>query len=175
MTRSVRRLVLVGFMGSGKSTVAPMVARALGWEALDFDDVIVQRTGSSVSELFIDLGEAGFRRLEAAVGVELLGRDEVVLSPGGGWAAEPGRLDDLPIGTVSVWLKVAADESVRRVLASGHRRPLLDAPAPIETARTLLAERVLHYASAQHEVDTTGLSPEDVTRQIVSIIRPTDL
>ncbi len=166
-------MVLVGFMGCGKTTVAPLVAGALGWSSIDFDEVIVDRTGKSIADLFEEYGEARFREIEAEVGSELLARDGVVLAPGGGWAVHAGRLEALPTGTASVWLRVAVDEAIRRVTSSGRLRPLLKTESPAETARALLAEREPHYARAQHEVDTTGLSPEDVTRRIVAILRPT--
>lgn len=170
MTTPVRRVLLVGFMGSGKSTVAPLVADALGWRAVDFDRVVEDRAGATVAEIFARDGETRFRALEADVGRALLEEDRVVLAAGGGWAAEEGRLDDLPPGTVSVWLRVAPERAVARASAEGGVRPLLAGPDPVGTARRLLRDRAPRYARADHEVDTTGLTPEDVTRRIVSLV-----
>jgi len=170
VTEALRRILLVGFMGSGKSTVGPRVAAALGWRYRDFDQEIEARAGCTVARIFARDGEAAFRSLEADVADDLLREDHVVLGSGGGWAAVSGRLDGLPAGTLSVWLRVTPEDAVARVRAQVDSRPLLATDDPLATARALLMRRESRYARAQCEVDTTGLSPEDVTRSILSRI-----
>jgi shikimate kinase len=167
----LRRVLLVGFMGSGKSSVGRAVARALGWRFIDFDRAVAAEEGRSVPEIFRTLGEAHFRSAEERVGGRLLGEDRVVLASGGGWAAAPGRLDAVPPGTESFWLRVSPEEALGRVGSRPGRRPLLAAGNAKETAARLLAEREPHYAGASSAVDTDGRSVEDVTAEVLEILR----
>ncbi len=162
-----RRILLVGFMGSGKSTVGRLLAGALGWEFADFDAQVEAAEGRSVAAIFAESGEAHFRAAEALAAERLLARDTVVLASGGGWAAVPGRLRSLPEGTTSVWLRVSPEEAVRR---GGARRPLLAGPDPLERAQELLRTRTPFYAEALLEVDTEGRTPEDVAAQILALL-----
>lgn len=170
MDETLRRIVLVGFMGSGKSLVGRRLARALGWDFKDLDVAVERAEGRSVERIFAESGEAHFRAAEAAAAGALLGRDRVVVSAGGGWAAVPGRLRELPAGTRSVWLKVSPEEAVRRTGRSRRARPLLAVRDPLERARALLAERTPFYAEADLEVDTEGRSVEDVAARILNLI-----
>ena len=101
---------------------------------------------------------------------ELLASAGLVLASGGGWAAQPGRLSELPQETVSVWLDVDAEEAVRRVKRDAVARPLLAGSAPEAEARKLLERRRAAYASADWRVDTNGHSVEDVTSRILEIL-----
>lgn len=170
MLSGFRRLLLVGFMGSGKSSVGPRVARALGWAFHDFDATVEAEEGRSVARIFADSGEAWFRQAEDRVARRLLALDGVVLASGGGWAAEPGRLGTLPAGTRSVWLKVSPEEAVRRAAGEAGRRPLLLVPDPLVEARRLLQERSPRYGECDLEVDTDGRSVEDVTARILEAL-----
>src|SRR5690606_38832104 len=98
----LERVVLVGFMASGKTTVGRLLAERLGWRHLDLDAEIEREEGRSVAEIFRAEGEAYFRRREAVTGERLLAEPRTVLTPGGGWAADPARLDRLPEGTLTV-------------------------------------------------------------------------
>ncbi len=167
---SVRRVLLVGFMGSGKSTVGPLLAERLGWRFIDFDREVEASDGLPVAEIFRQRGEAHFRHVEARVAVRLLHEEAVVLGSGGGWAAGKGLLDGLPSGTVSVWLRVGAAEALARTAAQSGLRPLLAGANPEATARALLAERSPRYARAHLAVDTDGRTPEDVTAEILELL-----
>jgi shikimate kinase len=114
----VRRVVLVGFMAAGKTAVGAELARRLGWTHVDLDRAIEAREGKRVARIFAEDGEARFRALEADLTAELALADAVVLTPGGGWIAQPGRLEALGAGTLTVWLRVSAAEAVRRAAAS---------------------------------------------------------
>jgi len=164
-----RRVLLVGFMGSGKSTVGRLLADALGWEFADFDTEVERTEGRSVAAIFAESGEAKFRAAEARAGEHLLARDRVVLASGGGWAATPGALRALPEGTLSVWLKVGPDEAVRRTAPLAGVRPLLAGGDPVGAARELLRARVAFYADADLEVDTEGRTVEDVATEILKL------
>lgn len=84
LSQTIRRIVLTGFMGSGKSTVGPQLARTLGWRFVDADDAIVQQTGVAISEIFRTQGEAAFRNLELETIAQLAREEKLVLALGGG-------------------------------------------------------------------------------------------
>jgi shikimate kinase len=163
-----RRVLLVGFMAAGKSTVGPILARDLGWRFVDLDECVEEEEGCSIAEVFRLRGEAHFREVEDRLTRGMLREDRVVLGSGGGWAAHPGRLRDLPDGTRSVWLRVSPEEAVRRSGDQPGERPLLRGPDPLQEAHDLLAAREVQYVDADLEVDTEGRTPEDVTAYIVA-------
>lgn len=165
-----RRLLLVGFMGAGKTSVGEALASRLGWRFHDVDRVVEIEMGRPIVEIFREMGEATFRAREAQVARRLLGEDEVVLSVGGGWGAVPGRLASIPSGTATVWLEVSPEEAVRRAAAQPGARPLLQVKDPIAEARLLLDRRAPGYAGARWRVDTERSSVEDVTARIMDIL-----
>ena len=165
-----RRIVLVGFMGAGKTSVGQQLSSRLGWRFVDLDEELVARSGLSIDEWFDACGEAAFRKEESALARELLASSDLVLASGGGWAVGPDRLVKLPPGTLSVWLDVDAEEAVRRVEKSSVSRPLLRGSAPENEARRLMEARWSAYAEAQIRVDTNGQSVEDVTSRILEIL-----
>lgn len=168
---AVRRVVLVGFMCSGKSTVGPALAARLGWEHLDLDREIERVQGRSVARIFAEGGEARFREMEAEATAALAGRSGLVLSPGGGWITNPALLERLGPGTLSVWLQVAPETVVARSAAAPGERPLLRGPDPLAAARRLLAEREPLYRRAGLAVSTDGRDPADVVSHILGEIR----
>ena len=167
----VDRVVLVGFMASGKTTVGRRVAERLGWDFVDVDHVIEVRTGRSVEELFQSRGEAGFREIEAEVTEALLGRTRCVIAPGGGWAAHAGGLDSLDGGVLTVWLDVSPETAVARAGDDDGTRPLLEVDDPVEVARSLAARREAAYGEARMRLDTEGRDPEGLAEEIVSAVR----
>jgi shikimate kinase len=169
--RPVRRIALVGLSGAGKSTVGPIVAERLGWRFIDFDDEIVRRTAMSVAELFQRDGETAFRAMEARLTVELSSLSEIVLAPGGGWAAQPESWAALPADTASVWLRVSPDEAIRRLAGSPVARPLLAGDDPTGALRALAERRNEHYARADLVMDVDELTPNDVALGIVEWLR----
>jgi shikimate kinase len=164
-------VVLVGFMGSGKSAVGAVLARRLGWEHLDLDREIEAREGRTIPEIFRTEGERRFRALEAEVTASLAGRTGVVLSPGGGWITSPGLLERLGPGTLSVWLRVSPETVLERVARTRADRPLLDVPDPLAAVRRLLREREPLYARAELVVDTDGRGVAEVAALVQEATR----
>lgn len=167
------RIVLVGFMAAGKSTVGARLASRLDWELIDFDERVAARTGRSVGALIREEGVGALRAIEEALTIELASRDRVVLAPGGGWATRPGLADMLGPGTFRVWLRVSAAEAVRRAAADAVDRPLLDGPgdgsagSAVDRAAALLREREADYAASDMVVDVNGKAPDVVVDEIL--------
>jgi shikimate kinase len=164
-------VVLVGFMGSGKSTVGPLLAKALGWTFRDLDAEIERKEGRGIPAIFRDEGEAAFRAIEHRTAGDLLRGDDVVLASGGGWPCRAGRLEGLPPGTLSIWLRVSADASMKRTAGKAGTRPLLQVEDPASRIRELLAEREPYYRGAHWWVDTDLHSPPEIARQVAARLR----
>ena len=168
---AVERVVLVGFMAAGKTSVGRRLAEALGWDFVDFDDIIEARTGASIPEIFRTQGEAAFRAMEARLTDEFGQAHRVVLAPGGGWVTQPDLMDRLGEGSLVVWLRISPEEAVRRALADSVHRPLLAGPEPLARARLLLAEREPFYYLADSAVDVDGRGIEEIAREIAARVR----
>lgn len=162
----VERVLLVGFMGSGKTQVGLSLAERLGWRFRDFDQEIRVRLGLPIPEIFRQHGEARFREVEEQVGKDLLAGKDCVLASGGGWPAALGRMDALPLGTLSVWLLVTPEEAVRRIRKEGPTRPLLSVEDPVGRAKELLSDRERHYRRAHLHLETTGRTPTELAEEI---------
>lgn len=160
----------MGFMASGKTSVGRVLARFLGWGFVDFDEEIEAAAGATIPEIFSEEGEPAFRELEERVGRRLLEMENVVLATGGGWGAAPGRLKELPEGTLSVWLKIGPEAAVRRAGRQDLDRPLLAVDDPVGRARELLARREPRYREADLTLDADAASPEELARAIENFL-----
>ena len=160
-------IFLIGFMGSGKTTVGGLMAERLGWAFADLDDLIVRSAGLTVAEIFAREGEEGFRRRETeAVRAAAAGRRSVVATGGGAACREENLALMLASGRV-VALAVSAAEAVRRT-GSRSGRPLLDGRAdPLAAATALLSARQPFYARAHLRVETDGQTPAEAASEIL--------
>ena len=167
---SRRHIVLVGLPGSGKSTVGPLVAEALGLPFVDIDAVLSRRMGMPVDRILAEFGESRFRELEREAVADRLGEPPEVLAPGGGWAAQPGTLEGARAQCVFVWLKVSPAVAIGRAEA-GAVRPLLAGGEGLSRMSTLLAERESFYKQADTTVANDGGDPAVAAAEIVGWIR----
>ena len=165
------RVLLVGFMASGKSSAGKELASRLGWDFEDFDTVIAERAGKSVFQIFAEDGEVEFRHLESSVAEELLARNDTVLASGGGWPAQPGAWELVTEDTMSVWLQVSPVVAVRRASEQGLTRPLLDGENVRERATTLLLAREASYRRARYALDSEQYRPPELADRIVQLMK----
>lgn len=163
-------IVVIGMMGSGKTTVAREVAHQLGIEAIDSDELIADRAGMSAAEQ-IRADEPLFRKYEAEVILTRLASIEpAVFSLGGGAPATPTVLERLKVHHPVVWLRVPVGELVRRIENHENDRPLLDGNMH-ERLTTLLSERTpIYEAAASVIIDAVG-DPTEVAQRIVEALR----
>jgi len=162
-------VVLVGPMGAGKTTVAGLLATAYGVTARDTDADVEQAAGRTVSDIFVESGEAAFRELERAAVSQALASHDGVLALGGGAVLDPATRD-LLAGHRVVFLRVGLADAVKRV-GLGVGRPLLLGGVRARV-KALLDERTPVYESvAAHVVDTDGVMPEDVAHRVQEVLR----
>jgi shikimate kinase len=157
------KIYLVGFMGAGKTTLAHLLARRLGWRAEDVDALIEARERRSVSDIFARDGEPYFRSLERQVIFSLLPLRHSVVATGGGTFVDAENRAAINADGVSVWLDLPFDELLARIPADG-RRPLASDLAQM----TLLYEgRRLAYEQAHIKLDAAHLRPEELIEELV--------
>lgn len=162
----VRRIVLTGFMGSGKSTVGPLVAARLGWRFVDADEEIVARAGMPISEIFARQGEPAFRRMERETIAGLAAQEGLVLALGGG-AIEDGATRLLLLegpGTVLVHLEVTLETTLARCCGTDDSRPVLADRANL-AAR--YERRLPIYRAAHVSIAADALGPEEVAEAVL--------
>lgn len=169
--RGAERVVLVGYLGSGKSEVGRALALRLEWDFLDFDEEIERREGRSVRALVDERGEEYLRSAEAALTEEATERAGAVLAPGGAWITQPELLAGLGPRTVSVWLRVSPSEAYRRLRASDIDHPLRGRPDAVDRMGEMMREREELYRLADVSVPTDGRSVETIAFEIEQLLR----
>ena len=156
-------IVLVGFMGAGKTTIGQLLAERLGLPFTDSDQVIEQRAGRPVAQIFAEDGEPAFRALEHQVIADLLDGPPLVLALGGGATEHPGTRDRLARAQV-VYLQVGYEQAMQRV-GGDQGRPLLARP---DLAATYQRRLPLYAELATLTVSTDGRHPEAISQDILT-------
>jgi len=163
--RRIRNLALIGFMGTGKSSVGRQIADVLRFGFLDTDQEIETRAGKLVSDIFQQDGEPAFREWERKIVEELAARDKTVIATGGGLAANEVNLASLKSHALVVCLWASAEKIFERVQTHTHR-PLLQEPDPLAKIKSLLAARAPYYRQADVLVNTEMRSVREVAAQV---------
>lgn len=160
------RIVLTGFMGSGKTTVGPMIAQRLGWKFIDVDDIIEAESGASIAEIFAREGEAAFRNREHATITRLAAMDGLVLALGGG-AIEREETRHLFLGTPGtflVHLEVALETTLARCGGTEYTRPVL---ADYSNLAARYQRRLPLYRMAHVSIVVDALTPSQVAAAVL--------
>ena len=154
-------------MGTGKSSVGRRLANRLRRPFVDMDTRIEHQQGRSISDIFADEGEPYFRELERALVLDISGKEDLVVSTGGGVLIDPRNLEDFRKSGTVICLCTTVDTILDRVMRD-RKRPLLDCEDPRARIEELLAERKAMYQSVPIQVDTTGASHDEVCERIIS-------
>jgi shikimate kinase len=166
----MKNIILMGFMGAGKTTIGKKLSKALNWEFIDTDAYIEEEQGRKISDIFAEDGERAFRDMETDLLKRLQnGENQFVLSVGGGMPVrEENRALLRNLGTV-IYLKISKEEIIRRV-SGDKKRPLLQGGDLEEKVTNLMNVRECIYIETAHvEIVTDGKTPEQVVKEIQDI------
>ena len=164
--RHIRNLALIGFMGTGKTTVGRLLAESLEYGFVDTDDLIERQVGRPVREIFALEGEARFREYERALVASLPQYDRTIIATGGGLAIDPENLSSLKTHALVVCLWASPERIYERVPHQAHR-PLLDGPDLMTRIRELLAAREPSYRQADVLINTELRQSREVVQHVL--------
>jgi shikimate kinase / 3-dehydroquinate synthase len=163
----MEKIILTGFMGTGKSSVGRLLAQQTGRGFVDSDEWIEARTGRTIAQIFAQQGEAVFRRLEAEAAVELATEQDLVVATGGRLMLDPANALDLSRDAYVFCLTATPEEILARLSHDLARRPLLDVPQPEARIRQLLDDRAERYGRFR-QISTSGKRVEEIVVEISS-------
>lgn len=163
-------LVLVGYRGTGKSTVGKLLAERLGMRYVCMDDEITKNANMSIPEIVAKYGWSKFRDLESELTRELTRQDGLVIDTGGGVIERQENVDALRVNTLVFWLRASVDTITSRIQGSTARPSLTSGKTFIEEVAEVLEIREPKYkAAAHHEIDTNGTEPSQLADSIIKI------
>ena len=176
-----KNIILVGFMGSGKSVVGKALARLTGRSMVDADAELVQRAGRPISQIFQDDGERAFRELERSVISDLCSQSSKIIAAGGGSFVDPDNRRLMLANGLVFCLSARPETILQRIARTQQRensaggkapvRPLLAGDDPLVRIKDLLAQRAEAYALAHYTVETDSLSPRQVADKVLELCR----
>jgi shikimate kinase len=167
-------IALIGYRGTGKTTVARQLALRLGWDWVDADVEVELRAGKSIAAIFADDGEQAFRDLESAVVADLCRRERCALALGGGAVLRENNRTAISHCGAVVWLTASVETLIARMAGDATtlaRRPNLTNAGGRQEAAELLAVRTpIYRACATLEVDTEGKAPAEIADEIIAAL-----
>ncbi|MBU1007372.1 MAG: shikimate kinase [Candidatus Omnitrophica bacterium] len=161
----MKNIVLVGFMGTGKTVVAKRLAGILGREFAELDAIIEKKEGMSVKDIFENKGEPYFRQAEKQIIGEVSKKDGLVISAGGGAIIDDENFNNLKKNSIIICLEASPDVILDRTKGNTCR-PLLNVPDPKKRIEELLDERKTYYKRADHRVNTDNLTINQVVEEV---------
>lgn len=159
-------IYIVGFMGTGKTTVGIALAKAKKWQFVDLDDLIEFKEKRPIAQIFAKSGEPHFRRIEKQVLKEVTREKSFVVACGGGIVIDAENIKVMKETGKVICLTATPEVILKRTCGVAHR-PLLNVENPQERIELLLKMRAPYYAKADHTIDTSKLAVEDVVRQLL--------
>jgi len=169
----LKRIALIGLRGAGKSTLGAKLAKAIGAPFVELDREVEREAGTSLSEIFLLYGQAGYRRYERRCLEKILEKnDRAVIATGGSIVSEPGTYELLLSSCFTVWLKAAPEEHMARVIAQGDTRPMAGNDQAMEDLRRILEGRAMLYGQADVVVDTEGKSVDRSLAELRKAVAP---
>ena len=166
-------IVLIGMMGSGKSTVGRLAAKKLQWEFYDSDRRIEEEEKMTISDIFEKKGEPAFRKIEERVVGNLIRENECVIAVGGGAPLSEENWRAFGINSTVLWLKVKPEILYKRLEHGGLKiRPLLKDSLSVERLSQILKDREPFYSRASLAIDTSGLEPEEAAEKVLELAIP---
>jgi shikimate kinase len=163
-------VVLTGFMGTGKTAVGRELSNMLGMDIVDIDDEIERSRKMTISDIFRDFGEAGFRDIETEMIKKFSGRDNIIISTGGGAVLRQENMETLSANG-KVFCLSASPQTILGRTSGNDDRPLLRGDDPMAKITALLAARRPFYEKAGTVIDTEGKTPRQVAAEIAEIMK----
>lgn len=165
-----KNIALVGFMGTGKTTIAQLLADRLKADSIDLDTLIERKTGMKIVDIFAKKGEDYFRNIEKNIVADVSHQTGKVLACGGGVMLDDDNVANLKENSIVFCLEARPDVILQRTKTYTHR-PLLNVADPETKIAELLKARRLFYAKADYTLDTSDLSKEEVVEMIMDQIK----
>ncbi|PKB67039.1 MAG: hypothetical protein BZY81_05705 [SAR202 cluster bacterium Io17-Chloro-G4] len=175
-----KNIILVGFMGSGKSVVGRVLARLTGSSMVDADAELVRKAGRPISQIFQEDGEPAFRELERSVIRDLCSQSGKVIAAGGGSFVDQdnrnlmlanGQVVCLSARPETILQRISRSQGNEKQVGNAPVRPLLAGDDPLRRIKELLAQRAESYAQADYTVETDELTPEQVADKVLELCR----
>ncbi len=163
-----KNIALVGFMGSGKSTIAKLLAKQTGRKLVSIDDLIVQRESMDITDIFSIKGEKFFRDVEENVVCEVSQGQDLIIDCGGGVVLREQNVNNLHFKSIIIYLKTSPDVIYSRIKNQSHR-PLVNVKDPKAKIGELLSARESFYEKADVIIDTAQKTPEMVAEEIIKM------
>ncbi|NQT90830.1 MAG: AAA family ATPase [Candidatus Omnitrophica bacterium] len=169
----MKNIVIVGFMGTGKTAVSKVLASRLKWQRLCIDDMIEWKVGKPISRIFEEDGEVRFRKIESQMVASAAKDKNVVVDAGGGVVIDEQNIRRLKDHGTIFCLTATPDVILERTRACGHR-PLLQVEDPLHEIKELLGRRKEYYKRADHVIETSDITPDEAADEILKIMQESE-
>ncbi len=166
----MRNIVLLGFMGTGKTAIAKKLAEKTGMQYVSTDELIVEKEGMPINDIFSEYGEPYFRDVEKKVVYDIFGLDNVVIDAGGGIVMDLENIRNLRKKGVLVCLWADPKDIYKRTKYYAHR-PLLNAGDPLKKIKELLEKRKSYYEVADYHVNTSSVGIDEAVESILKFVK----